>query len=155
VGCVPFPVTAPPMSACSRRACLVVAAIVSVAVTGGCARSGSGLAGQWQLSWQGRIGTEQATVVLQTSGQVLQGSFRTSRGSVPLSGSVHGSEVSFAVGFPGPPPYRVLFSGVLHDGRIGGQAQPQDVNGRAFAGHGGEISPEYYTWTAVRAVPKT
>jgi hypothetical protein len=47
----------------------------------------------------------------------------------------------------------VLFSGVVRDGQIGGQAQPQDVNGHAFAGHGGEVSPQYYTWTAVRAPP--
>jgi hypothetical protein len=132
----------------------MVPAVVLVAATGSCARSSPGLAGQWQLSWQGRIGTEQATVVLQPSGPLLHGSFRTSRVSAPLSGSVHGSEVSFAVGFPGPPPYRVLFSGVVHEDQIGGQAQPQDVNGQGFAGHGGEISPKYYTWTAVRAVPK-
>jgi hypothetical protein len=132
----------------------MIPAIVSLAAMGSCARLGAGLAGQWQLSWQGRIGTEQATVELHPSGQLLRGSFRSSRGSAPLSGAVHGSEVWFAVGFPGPPPYRVLFSGVVHDGQIGGQAQPQDVNGQGFAGHGGEISPQYYTWTAVRAQPK-
>jgi hypothetical protein len=127
--------------------------VVLLAATGGCARSASGLAGQWQLSWQGRIGTEQATVLLQPSGQVLNGSFRTARGSAPLSGSVHGAEVSFAVEFPGPPAYRVLFSGALRGNQIAGQAQPQDVKGRAFAGHGGEVSQQYYTWTAVRVAP--
>jgi hypothetical protein len=138
----------------ARQLGVLVPATLLLAATGSCARPGPGLEGPWQLSWQGRIGTEQATVELQPSGQVLLGSFRTSRGSAPLSGSVHGSEVSFAVGFPGPPPYRVLFSGVVHEDRIGGQAQPQDVNGRAFAGHGGEVSPQYYTWTAVRAAPR-
>jgi hypothetical protein len=147
-------VTAPVILWRRRRLYLVVPAVVLLAATASCAGSGPGLAGQWQLSWQGRIGTERASVVLQPSGQVLHGSFRTSQGSAPLSGSAHGSEVSFAVGFPGPPRYRVLFSGVVHDDQIGGQAQPQDVNGHAFAGHGGEISPEYYRWTAVRAAPK-
>jgi hypothetical protein len=37
--------------------------------------------------------------------------------------------------------------------RIGGQAQAQDLNGRSFAGHGGEVSQQYYTWTAVRMAP--
>ena len=116
----------------------------------GCARPGSGFEGQWQFSWQGRIGTEQAMLSLQPSGQLLNGSYRSARGSVPLSGSVHDHEVSFVVNFSGPPPYRVEFSGTLHGNRIAGQAQPQDVNGRAFAGHGGEVSPDYYSWTALR-----
>jgi hypothetical protein len=135
-----------------RQPGFMIAAMVLLAATGSCARPG--LAGPWQISWQGRIGTEQATVDLRPSGQLLQGSFRTSRGSSPLAGTVRGSEISFSVAFPGPPPYRVLFSGVVHEDRIGGQAQPQDVNGRAFAGHGGEISPLYYSWTAARAAPK-
>lgn len=132
----------------------MVPTIVSLAALGSCAPSGPGLSGLWQLSWQGRIGTERASVALQPSGQVLRGSLRSAWGSAPLSGSVHGSELSFTVGFPGPPPYRVLFSGVVRDGQIEGQAQPQDVNGHAFAGHGGEISSHYYTWTAVRAPPR-
>ena len=130
---------------------MAVAAWLAAAL--GCVRSEPGLAGQWQVSWQGRIGTEQARISLQPTGQLLNGSLRTSRGSAPLSGSVHGPELSFAVAFPGPPPYRILFSGVAQGNQIAGQAQPQDVNGRVFAGHGGEVSQHYYTWTAVRTSP--
>jgi hypothetical protein len=128
-------------------------ALALLAGAAGCQRRGSELAGEWQLAWQARIGTEQASVLLQPSGELLHGSFRTPRGSAPLSGSVHGQDISFAVAFPGPPPYRILFSGTAQGDRIGGQAQPQDLNGRAFAGHGGEVSPLYYTWSAVRAAP--
>jgi hypothetical protein len=131
-----------------HRRPLAAAALLGAAIA--CAPSVPGLAGQWQLSWQGRLGTETATVLLQPSGELLNGSFRTARGSAPLSGSVHGSAVSFAVAFPGPPPYRIVFSGVAKGDQIGGQAQPQDLNGFAFAGHGGEVSPQYYRWTAVR-----
>jgi hypothetical protein len=116
----------------------------------GCARPAAELAGQWQLSWQGRIGTEQALLWLQPSGQALKGSVRSSRASARLSGAVHGAQVSFAVELPGPPPYRIVFSGSAHGNQIGGQAQPQDLSGRAFAGHGGEVSAQYYSWTAVR-----
>ena len=131
---------------------LIVGAALLAAMAG-CARPHAGLAGQWQISWQGRIGTEQATVLLQPSGELLTGSFRSPRGSLPLSGSIHGPKLSFAVDFPGPPPYRIVFSGIAQGNQIAGEAQPQAVNGRVFAGHGGEVSPQYYTWSAVRAAP--
>jgi hypothetical protein len=124
-----------------------------LAAMAGCGHPRSGLAGQWQLSWQGRIGTEQASVVLQPSGQALNGSFRTPRVTVPLSGSVVGAKLSFAVDFPGPPAYRILFSGLAHGNRIEGQALPQDITGHAFAGHGGEVARDYYTWNATRVAP--
>jgi hypothetical protein len=135
------------------RMCGLMAGAALLAAMAGCARPDSGLAGTWQVSWQGRIGAEQATVLLQPGGQVLAGSFRTARASAPLSGSVQGPKLSFAVDFPGPPAYRIQFSGVVHGNRIEGEAQPQDVNGGAFAGHGGEVSRAYYTWSAVRLPP--
>jgi hypothetical protein len=119
----------------------------------GCARPAPGPAGQWQLSWQGRIGTEQATLLLQPDGQLLHGSFRTERASLALSGALQATKLSFMVDFPGPPPYRILFSGVVHGNRIEGEAQPQDFGGRAFAGHGGEVSADYYRWSATRIAP--
>jgi hypothetical protein len=133
----------------SRSARLIISAAL-LAATAACARPQAGFAGQWQLSWQGRIGTEQAMLLLQPAGEVLGGSFRNERGSVPLSGSVHASKLSFAVDFPGPPAYRIVFSGVVQGNQIQGDAQPLDVNGRAFAGHGGEIARDYYAWTATR-----
>jgi hypothetical protein len=124
-----------------------------LAALAGCAPPEHAVAGRWQLSWRGRIGTEQALMVLQPSGQVLTGSFAGPHGSLPLSGSLHGSKLSFAVDFPGPPDYRIVFSGVAQADRIEGRAQPQDGYGRGFAGHGGEVAPDYYTWAAVRAAP--
>ncbi len=140
------------MHSVSRSVRLSISAAL-LAATAGCARPQAGLAGQWQLSWQGRIGTEQATLLLQPAGEALSGSFRNARGSAALSGSVHGPKLSFAVDFPGPPPYRIVFSGVAQGNQIQGEAQPQDVKARAFAGHGGEIARDYYTWTATRVLP--
>jgi hypothetical protein len=136
------------------RGCRRLAGAALLAAMAGCGRPDSGLAGQWQLSWQGRIGTEQASVVLQPDGQALSGSFRTARVTAPLSGSVQGPKLSFAVDFPGPPAYCILFSGLAHGNQIEGEAQPQDRNGRAFAGHGGEIARDYYTWSATRVAPQ-
>jgi hypothetical protein len=140
------------MRSISRSARLSISAALLAAVSG-CARPQAGLAGQWQLSWQGRIGTEQATLLLQPAGDTLSGSFRNTRGSAALSGSVHGPKLSFTVEFPGPPAYRIVFSGVAQGSQIRGEAQPQDVDGHAFAGHGGEIARDYYSWTATRAPP--
>jgi hypothetical protein len=127
-----------------------LAAVVALA---GCAAPEQGVAGRWRLSWRGRIGTERAMVVLQPHGQGLSGSFNGAQGSLPLSGSLKGTAVSFTVDFPGPPAYRILFSGVMQADRIEGSAQPQGVDGRAFAGHGGEVAPDYYSWRATRIDP--
>jgi hypothetical protein len=137
----------------TRRARWSIPAIALLLAPAGCARQAAELAGQWQLAWQGRIGTEHAMILLQPHGQVLKGEFRTAQGSVPLVGSVHGQELSFAVTFPGPPQYRILFSGTAQGNQIGGRAQPQDGNGHPIAGHGGEVSQQYYTWTAARVTP--
>jgi len=55
------------------------------------------LAGAWQLSWQGRGGSQQATVQIQQDGSTLSGTSQDSRGSSQLTGSVQGSNVSFSV----------------------------------------------------------
>jgi hypothetical protein len=131
-------------------ALVALVALFAVAALAGCAAPEHGAAGQWQLSWRGRIGTEQAMVALQSHGEALSGSFNGAHGSLPLSGSLHGTGISFTVDFPGPPAYRILFSGVVRTDRIEGNAQPQGVDGRAFAGHGGEVAPDYYSWSATR-----
>jgi hypothetical protein len=128
----------------------LLAAMAMLAACGR-ARGQPDLAGQWQLSWQGRIGTEQATLRLEPYGQLLRGSAGTARGDAPLSGSLDGTRLSFTVQFPGPPAYRICFSGVARADQLEGEAQPQDASGRAFAGHGGEVAHDYYRWTAVRA----
>jgi hypothetical protein len=127
--------------------------IAVLAALAGCTPREQGLAGRWQLSWRGRIGTEQAVVVLRPSGQALSGSFTGAQGSLALSGSLSGARLSFTVDFPGPPSYRILFSGVAQADRLDGKAQPEGVNGGAFAGHGGEVAPDYYTWSATRLAP--
>jgi hypothetical protein len=148
-------ISRPPSWRASRRVgrCGRLSAGALLAGLAGCGHADSAVSGQWQLSWQGRIGTEQATVLLQPSGQALSGSFSTARVTAPLSGSVAGPKLAFAVDFPGPPPYRILFSGLAHGDQIEGQALPQDVNGHAFAGHGGEVPHDYYSWSARRMAP--
>jgi hypothetical protein len=125
-------------------------ALVALVALAGCTAREHGVTGRWQLSWRGRIGTEQAILAMRSHGQALGGSFDGAHGSLPLSGSLQGTRVSFTVDFPGPPAYRILFSGVVQADRIEGKAQPQGVDGSAFAGHGGEVAPDYYNWSATR-----
>jgi hypothetical protein len=116
----------------------------------GCARPTGALSGRWQLTWQGRIGAQRGTLSLQQHGSALSGTLRGASGAVPLSGSVNGARVWFAVSMAGPPPYGVAFAGSVQGGWMRGQAQPLDVQGRVFAGHAGEVSSQYYSWTAQR-----
>jgi hypothetical protein len=129
------------------------ALLAALAALAGCPRPDGGVAGQWRLSWEGRIGTERATLLLLPDGSQLHGSFRTERAGMMLSGTVQSTRISFTVDFPGPPPYRILFSGVVHGDRIDGEAQAQDTGGRGFAGHGGEVAADYYHWSATRVTP--
>jgi hypothetical protein len=124
-----------------------------LAALAGCAPPPHGIAGRWQLSWRGRIGTDQALVALRQSGQAVSGSFDGAQGHLPLSGEFAGTRLSFTVEFPGPPIYRILFSGIAQADRIEGKAQPEGVDGAAFAGHGGEVAPDYYRWSATRLPP--
>jgi hypothetical protein len=141
-------------AAAAGPAALAAGALLAgcLAAMAGCSARQPGLAGQWRLSWEGRIGTEQATLLLQPAGRLLNGSLRTPRGSAVLAGSLDGSRLSFTVDFPGPPAYRIRFSGVAQGDQIQGEAQPQDAGGRAFAGHGGEVARDYYRWSAVRTL---
>jgi len=55
------------------------------------------IGGAWQLSWQGRDGSQQATIQIQQDGSKLSGTFQGPRGSSQLMGSVSGNNVSFSV----------------------------------------------------------
>ena len=84
------PTNSPALTTCgmrfiSHRASRSVSGALLAALAG-CAPPQHGIAGRWQLSWHGRIGTEQAIVVLQQGGQAVSGSFAGAQGSLPLSG---------------------------------------------------------------------
>ena len=81
------------------------------------------------------------------------GGFRRCASRPPLSGSVAGPKLSFAVDFSGAAGLSNAVLGLAHGNQIEGQAQPQDLNGRAFAGHGGEVRATITAWSAVRVAP--
>ena len=103
----------------------------------------SNLGGAWQLTWQGRDGSQQATMQIQQDGSKLSGTFQGPRGSAPLTGSVDGNNISFNVQMQGRRGAMTLaFTGTIDGNKMNGTLQPQ--GGRE--GHGGGS----HSWSAVR-----
>jgi hypothetical protein len=115
------------------------------------AASPADVSGKWQVSWQGRLGTEQCTLQLQQDGTKLSGTFQDQRGLSPLAGTVDDKQVSFEVQFQGPRPFTTKFKGTLDSGKIEGPSQAIGVGGSgAYLGHGGEIVQPEHPWSAKR-----
>ena len=105
----------------------------------------SNIGGAWQVSWQGRDGSQQATMQLQQDGSKLSGTFQGPRGSSPVTGSVDGSNISFNVQMQGRRGAMTLaFTGTIDGNKMSGTIQPQ--GGRE--GHGGGQGNR--SWSAVR-----
>lgn len=61
------------------------------------------VSGAWQISWEGRGGSQEATMQVQQDGAKLSGTFQDESGSSQLTGSIAGNKVSFSVQIPGRP----------------------------------------------------
>ncbi len=111
----------------------------------------SDVSGDWQVSWQGRLGTEECVLHLRKEGTKLTGTFDDLRGSSSLTGTVDGKHISFEVHFPGPRPFTTRFTGNVANGKIEGTSQAIGVGGSgAYLGHGGEVVQPEHPWTAKR-----
>jgi hypothetical protein len=113
------------------------------------------VSGTWQVSWQGRLGTEQCTLHLQQDGTKLTGTLQDVHGLSPLSGAVDGKQISFDVQFQGPRPFTTRFTGTADKaadaGKIEGTSQAVGVGGAgAYLGHAGEVVQPEHPWTAKR-----
>jgi hypothetical protein len=122
----------------------------------------SDVSGDWQLSWQVRLGTDVGTLHLQQGGKKLTGTFKDLHGLSSLTGTVEGSAISFDVQFQGKYPFTTRFTGKITDAKIGagkieGTSQAINVNdgGGAYLGHGGEIVHPEHPWTATRVASQT
>jgi hypothetical protein len=110
------------------------------------------VAGNWQVSWQGRLGAEPVALHLQQDGAKLTGTFQDLHGVMPLSGAVDEKKISFEVQFKGPRPFTTQFTGTVDDDKIEGTSQAVGVEGGggAFLGHGGEVVHPEHPWTGKR-----
>jgi type II secretory pathway pseudopilin PulG len=110
------------------------------------------VSGRWQVSWQGRLGTEQCTLQLQQdSSNKLSGTLQDQRGSSSLSGTIDGKKISFDVQFQGLRPFTTRFTGTVGSDKIEGTSQAIGVGGAgAYLGHAGEVVQPEHPWTAKR-----
>jgi hypothetical protein len=105
------------------------------------------IGGAWQLSWQGRDGSQQATIQIQQDGSKLSGTFQGPRGSSQLTGSVSGNNVSFSVQMQGRRTITLAFTGTIDGDKMSGSFQPQGGGG-GHEGRGGGQGD--HSWSAVR-----
>jgi len=109
------------------------------------------VAGNWQVAWQGRLGTEHCTVHFEQDGTKLTGTLQDLRGVMPLSGTVDEKKISFEVQFGGLRLFTTRFTGTANGDKIDGTSQAVGVGGGgAFLGHPGEIVHPEHPWTAER-----
>lgn len=110
------------------------------------------VSGKWQVSWQGRLGTEQCIVQMQQdSANKLKGTLQDQRGIASLTGTIDGKNVTFDVQFQGPRPFTTRFTGTADGDKMEGKSQATNVGGSgAFLGHGGEVVQPEHPWTAKR-----
>lgn len=109
------------------------------------------VAGKWQATWQGRLGSEPCTIELQQDSNQLKGTLQDQRGLSPLSGTIEGKKVTFDVQFGGPRPFTTRFTGNVDADKIEGTSQAVGVGGGgAYLGHGGEVVQPEHPWTARR-----
>lgn len=114
------------------------------------------VSGTWQVSWQGRLGTEQGTLQLQQDGKNITGTFQDVHGLSSLSGTIEGKQISYEVQFQGARPFTTRFTGTLdktgEDAKIVGSSQAIGVGATgAYMGHAGEVVQPEHPWSAKRA----
>lgn len=103
--------------------------------------------GAWQISWQGRSGTQQATMQIQQDGSKLSGTFEDASGSSSVTGSIAGNNLSFSVQIQGRP-MTLAFTGTIDGDKMSGTFHPQGGGGGGHRGRGG--AQGNHTWNAVR-----
>lgn len=116
------------------------------------------VAGNWQLNWQGRQGSQQGTLALQQDGTNLTGTMQGERGAAPVSGTIKGNTVSFNVEFKGERrSFALAFTGAVDGDKMSGTFQPQGGRGD-HSGRGGQQSEggqTNHSWTAARQAGKS
>lgn len=83
----------------SLKVCAILCAIALVfSVAGYGAPQAAKVAGKWEMSWEGRNGTQASTVTFEQDGEKLKGTMVGQQGrETPLEGSIKGKEINFTV----------------------------------------------------------
>ncbi len=115
------------------------------------------VAGSWQVAWQGRLGTQECLLNLQSQAGKITGTFQNRQGVSPVTGTLDGNKVLLDVHFQGSRPYTVRFTGTAGaTGQLSGDSQAIGLGASGgYLGHGGEIVQPDHPWTAKRVVNQT
>jgi hypothetical protein len=108
--------------------------------------------GPWQLSWEGRRGSQQATIRILQDGSALSGTFQDSRGSSHLTGCLDQNNVSFSVQVQGHRTITLTFTGTIDGKKMSGTVQPEGRGGGNEGRGGGHVN---HSWSAVRQQGKS
>lgn len=107
------------------------------------------VSGKWQLSWEARIGTEHCIVQIDQTDSKLAGAYQGRLGSPRISGDIEGKHVTLKLDFQGANPFALVFTGTVDGDKMGGNFEIQGVEG-GYNGHGENVRPSNYSWTATR-----
>jgi len=107
------------------------------------------IGGAWQISWQARSDTQQATMQIQQNGSKLSGTFQDASGSSSVTGSVAGNNVSFSVQIQGRP-MTLAFTGTIDGDKMSGTFQPQGGSGGGDGRGGRGGGQGNHSWSGVR-----
>ena len=107
------------------------------------------VSGDWQVTWQGRLGAEQCALHLEQDGETLTGTLKTLHGVSSIAGTVDKQRIFFEVQFGDPHPFTTRFTGNADGGKIEGTSQAVGIGGSgAYLGHAGEIVQPDHPWSA-------
>jgi hypothetical protein len=107
------------------------------------------IGGDWQISWQARNGSQQASMQIQQDGSKLSGTFQDASGSSSVTGSIAGNNVSFSVQIQGRP-VTLAFTGTIDGDKMSGTFQPQGGGGGSGSRGGRGGGQGSHTWSGVR-----
>ena len=80
--------------------------------------------GTWNLTLETPIGTQETTLVAQTSGGVLTGTQSGPDGSMPIQdGAINGDEASWSVNITSPMPMTLQFNGTVDGDAMSGSVK--------------------------------
>ena len=76
-----------------------IAIVCALALVAGAAiaQEPAKVAGKWELTWEGRNGTQTSAVTFEQDGEKLKGTISGPRGESPFEGSIKGKDITFSV----------------------------------------------------------
>ena len=116
------------------RAFVAVAAVLAFVAVGVAQEKPANVAGKWEMSWEGRQGTQTSTLTLEQKGADLKGTMAGQRGETPITGTVKGNAITIVVKRETPQGERTIeYKGTVDGNSMKGTA---------------EMGPRTLEWTA-------